>query len=341
MALIVNISNLQKAAKMACRSRKNREEVAEFLEDSERRLLELQAAVMNGTYRSSEYRMFVVNEHGKERLVVDLPLYPDRILHWAICLVVETPLNRKLIDQTYASRPGVGYHRAVRELSEYMREDSRLKYALLVDIRHFFPSIDKSILKKLRAVLKDVRLLELLDTIIDDYGLLGIPIGNRTSPMLANLYLSELDHALKERHHCHYYIRYMDDMVVLGYSKPWLHRIRKVMDGMLSDLGLEMKDNWQVFPIESRGVPFLGYRVFPDHVLIRKATKERMKKAAERISKEQAADSGYVMDLHDKGVVDSYRGALAWCDGKNLRKRYLDSVMKVNEERIDKRRQDI
>ena len=339
---VVDIGNLRQAAKMACRSRKNRDEVAEFQEDSERMILELQASLMDGTYRSSEYRMFTVNERGKERLVADLSLYPDRILHWAICLVVEAPLNSKLIDQTYGSRPGTGYHQAVMNLSRYMEGDTRIRYALLMDIRHFFPSIDKGILKqKLRQVLKDAHLLGLLDVVIDDYKLPGIPIGNRTSPMFANLYLSELDHAMKERYHCHYYVRYMDDMVVLGYSKPWLHRIRKVIDGMLSDVGLEMKSNWQVFPVESRGVPFLGYRVFPDHILIRKSTKERMKKAAGRIAWEQTTDPTYVMGPHDKGVVDSYKGALAWCNGKNLRKRYLDPLVKENKARIDKRRQDI
>ena len=253
-----------------------------------------------------------MDENGKMRLVADLPLYPDRILHWAVCLKAEDPINRKLIDQAYGSRPGTGHHMAVRQLSEYIKNDSRLKYALVADVRQFFPSIDKEILKaKLRRVLKDSSLLDLLDTIIDDYKLPGIPIGNRTSPMFANLYLSEMDHAMKERYHCHYYIRYMDDIVVLGYSKPWLHRMRETMSEMLADIGLRMKDNWQVFPIDSRGIPYLGYRVFSDHVLLKKPTKERMRKAADRISR-SLEDPEHVMDAHEVGVVRSYEGVLKW-----------------------------
>ena len=305
---VVDMDNLEEAARRACCSRKDRAEVEDFLSDKEGKLSCLKELLESGWYRSSEYRMFIVNEKGKERLVADLPLYPDRIVHWAVCLVAEGPLNRKLIDQTFGSRPGTGYHDAVRLVSDYIARDSRIKFVLSVDIRHFFASIDKQVLKcKLRAVLKDRHLLRLLDAIIDDYRLSGIPIGNRTSPMLANLYLSEIDHLLKEEHHCHYYVRYMDDIVILGYSKPWLHRIRDVLSGYLEDIGLTMKSNWQVYPIDSRGTSFLGYRIFSDHVLLKKDTKSRMKRAAGRIA-ERLEDPDYVMDRHDLGVVNSYHG---------------------------------
>lgn len=278
--------------------------------------------------------MFVTNEHGKDRLVADCPLYPDRILHWAICLVAEDPLNRTLIRQTYGSVPGTGHHAAVRKLYDYIQKDARARYALSVDVRHFFASIDKDVLKsKLRRTFKDRRFIDLMDIIIDGYTLSGIPIGNRTSPMLANLYLSQIDHAMKEDYHCHYYVRYMDDIVVLGYSTKWLHRIQRVLEGMMKDIGLEMKSNWQVYPIDSRGIPFLGYRIFSDHILLKKSTKRRIKTAARRIAR-YLETTGMPMDRHDQGTVHSYEGVLKWCDGKNLRRKVLDPLYRLEERNV-------
>ncbi len=334
-ASLTSMDNLREAAQRACRPRSYPDEVTSFQEDAEGNLERLRESLVGGFYASSEYRMFTIDERGKQRLVADLPLYPDRIAHWAICLALEGPLNRKLIDQAYGSRPGTGHHKAVRQLSEYISNDSRIRYALFVDIHHFFPSIDKDVLKqKLSAAVKDHEVVRLLDRIIDDYPLSGIPIGNRTSPMLANLYLSSMDHAMKEKHHCHYYVRYMDDIVVLGYSKPWLHRIRTVISDILSEIGLTIKGNWQVFPIDSRGIPYLGYRVFSDHVLLKKDTKVRMKRAAERISA-RLEDPEYVMDTHDLGTYHSYEGVLRWCDGINLERKVLKPLMEANKANIE------
>ncbi len=331
---LTSIDNLREAAKRACSSRKDKAETEEFRKNADCNLEKLRESLLDESYSSSEYRMFTVNENGKERLVADLPLYPDRILHWAVCLAVEEPMNRKLIDQAYGSRPGTGHHKAVRQLYGYIEDDSRIGYALFLDVHHFFSSIDKEILKeKVRSVLKDRNVIHLLDVIIDDYNLPGIPIGNRTSPMLANLYLSRMDHVLKEEHCCHYYLRYMDDIVVLGYSKPWLRRIKTVIDGQLAEVGLEAKGNWQIFPIDARGIQYLGYRVFSDHIMLKKRTKEKMKRAAGGISS-RLEDPGYVMDEHDMGVVRSYEGVLKWCDGRNLRKKVLNPLLEANEKNI-------
>ena len=331
---IVDMDNLRLAAKKACASRKDRNEVEAFKRDQERKLRFLRDDLLAGSYVPSEYRMFVTNENGKERLVADCPLYPDRILHWAICLVAEEPLNRTLIKQTYGSVPGTGHHAAVKKVYDYIQRDSRARYALSIDVRHFFASIDKDVLKgKIRRTFKDRLFIDLIDIIIDGYDLPGIPIGNRTSPMLANLYLSEIDHIMKERFHCHYYVRYMDDIVVLGYSTKWLHRIKRILEEMMKDVNLELKGNWQVYPIDSRGIQFLGYRIFTDHILLKKTTKQRMKTAARRI-KADLMITGRPMDRHDLGTVHSYEGVLRWCDGNNLRKQVLDPLYRLDDRNL-------
>lgn len=334
---IVDMDTLREAAKRSCRARRNKLEVAAFLEDEERKLSDLRDMLIDGSYHTSAYRFFRISENGKQRVIADLPLYPDRIVHWAVALAIEEPLNRKLIDQTYGSRPGGGHHRAVRQLERYVRGDSRVRYALSMDIRQFFPSIDREVLKsKLRDAVKDRRALELLELIVDEYPRDGIPLGNRTSPMLANLYLSDMDHEIKQRLRCHYYLRYMDDMVVLGYSKQWLHRIRRRVSEVLEGIGLELKGDWQVYPIEKRGIPYLGYRVYRTHTLLRKRTKNRMKRAMRRIRDAEG------LTVRDLGAIRSYEGVLSWCDGRHLAETAIGPALRAHgpERTADRRNPD-
>lgn len=327
--------NFETAAKNACKSRKDRIEVEAYLKKKDVLLPRLIRDVREHKYKSSKYRMFEVHEKGKTRLVADLPLYPDRILHWAIALSIENELNKKLIDQTHASRPGHGCHSAIMDLRNYLEKDNRIKYALQIDVRKFFPSMNKEMVKRrLREVLKDENMLRLLDSIIDDYPYEGIAIGNRISPMLANMVLSPLDHMIKEQYHAHYYVRYMDDIVILGYSKPWLHKIKNVMEKHLNEIGLEIKGNWQIYPIDSRGIQFVGYRLYSDHTLIRKNIKKRMKRRATQM--EQKLNAGGHLNKHDMGTIASYEGILKWCNGKNLQKTTFGKIRKLNEKNMNR-----
>ncbi len=330
-------ATLLKAAKMACSSRKNIREVEAFRERQDILLERLKQSLIDHSYRSSEYHVFKIRENGKVRDIADLPLYPDRICHWAIALAVEDKVNSKLIDQTHASRPNHGIHSAVSNIRKYLDRDDRIRYCLKMDVKKFFPSIDKAILKmKFRDVFKDRDLLIELDKIVDQYPYPGIAIGNRVSPLFANLYLSEIDHAMKEKHHCHYYERYMDDIVILGYSKQWLHKIREIMVSYLGDISLTMKENWQIFPIDSRGIDFVGYRIFTDHTLLRKRNKRKLCRACRRIN--ERLDAGCTMTSHDYGTLASYNGLLKWCDGYRLRQRTIGvTERKIEEKRVERR----
>lgn len=326
---IIDIETLRNASRFACRTRKDKNEVEEFLENKENNLLRLRQSLIDGTYRSSRYKMFTIHEKGKERRIADLPLYPDRILHWAICLACESETNKKLIDQTYASVPGRGYHDAVKKVYRYIRSDDKIRYVLVFDIRKFFQSISTDILKRrLSKTYRDERFLQLMFQLIDEYPESGIPIGNRYSPMLANLYLSKMDHALKEKYHVHYYVRFMDDCCILGYSKEWLHKILGIIKEQLHDIGLELKTNCQIFPLDSRGVHFLGYDIYSDHIRLRKETKKRMIDGLRDIRERQ--NDGDALTEHDKGVIASYNGVLMNCNGRRLYKKYIQPLLDQN-----------
>lgn len=334
---VVSMENIESAYENAKRGKTHYPDVATIENDRKGSLQRVRDMLISHSYRSSEYRTFTICENGKERLVADIPFYPDRIIHWAVMQIIEPIILNNLIDQTYAAIPGRGAHQALTKLDSYLK-DEKVRYCLKTDVRKFFPSIDKNLLKnKFRTKVKDRDVLWLLDSIIDQYPLPGIPIGNYTSQYFANFYLSEIDHIMKERYKCHYYLRYMDDIVILGYSKQWLHKMQCILDAEFQLIGLTMKGNWQIFPIEARGIDFLGYRTFKGFRLLRKKTKGRLKHAVSEVLADIELSGR--MSAHDRGRTASYNGVLAWCDSYRLRERtigLIEKALETNDKKTEK-----
>ena len=209
-----------------------------------------------------------------------------------------------------------------------------------MDVRKFFPSIDKDIMiRKLERKIKDPDVLWLCREIVYGFPYPGLPIGNYTSQYFANYYLSSVVRHMKQVFHCHYMVVYMDDMVILGSSKSWLRRVRKRMVMQLSENGLRIKDNWQIFPVDDRGVDFVGYRIFRDYTLLRTYTKRTM--ARKMHSLRSRMEQGHIFDEHDRGVVASYSGILGWCDGYRLFDRHIKPILEMITRREDEGLQSI
>jgi retron-type reverse transcriptase len=273
---IVCYDNLLLAFENASRGRSRRRDVVRFKSNLESNLLGLQQELMDGSYRTSEYTTFIVYEP-KERVIYRLP-FRDRVVHWAIMLVVEKIWISVFTRDTYSCIKGRGIHPLLKKLRRDMASDAEgTAYCLKIDVKKFYPSIDHCILKKvIRIKIKDSRLLSLLDEIIYSADA-GVPIGNYLSQFFANLYLAELDHRLKELHHVKYYYRYADDIVILASNKMDLHaHLSLIKDYLSSERRLAVKENWQVFPVSSRGVDFVGYVTYHTHCLARKANKQRL-----------------------------------------------------------------
>jgi RNA-directed DNA polymerase len=283
-------------------------------------LKRISETLMNKTYKTSPYVIETIIDKGKEREIYKLPYYPDRIVHWAIMLQIEDVFMRTFIRDTFASLPQRGIHDGLKRLHYAMHNKSETTYCLKMDVRKFFPSIDHAILKSLlRKKFKDEDLLWLLDEIIDSVnGEKGVPIGNYLSQYFANYYLTFFDHWLKEEKGVKRYFRYMDDMVILHPDKKFLHGLRVDIDDYLNtNLGLTLKDNWQVFPTFVRGIDFLGYRSFGDYTLLRKSTAKRLKRKMTLLyGKEMLSDS-------DMNCIASYKGWSKWCNGYNLERKYI------------------
>lgn len=318
---ICSLEVLKQASKDACEPRKDTLEVARYLPEENRLLAELQSDLLNHTYQPGDYNIYYKKERGKKRLIADQPLYPHRIVLCAIAIVIEDRLNRTLVWQTHAAIKGHGTHTVMMDMRRQIHNDPRFKYCLTMDIDQCYASIPPGRIKAMfREYIKDRELLDLLDRIIDAYnatGHPGIALGGRLSPLMANLYLSPLDHRIKEQLHCHAYARYMDNYFILGYSRQWLLKIQRNVSADLAELGLSLNSNWMVQPIsETQGVDMVGWIVYSNHVLIRRKTKIRMKRTFRRI--DAKLDRLQEPDDHDKGSIASYVGCLKWFDSWNL-----------------------
>ena len=277
---VVAFSNLLDVTRKAQRGKRDRRDVARFLFHLEPELFQLQDELRAGTYRMQPYRPMVIYEP-KERHI-SVAAFRDRVVHHAICNVLDPIFEACLVHDTYACRRGKGTHAAVKRAQTFAR---RLPYVLKCDIRKYFESIDHTVLKALlRRKLKDQRLLLLLDQIIAHpipagVSGRGVPIGNLTSQYFANFYLGELDHFVKERLRIKGYVRYMDDVLVFAASKPELHEILAAIRTYVQHaLRLELKEEaLRLMPV-TQGIPFLGFRIFPGMVRLQRKQWGRFKR---------------------------------------------------------------
>lgn len=327
---IYDLDNLKLAHRNARKDKAFYKEVKMVDSNEEFYLKQIQDMLINRSYVVSEYEIKTISDKGKERELMKLPYFPDRIIQWAVMLQIEHVFNQVFTDFTCASMPGRGIHRASHFLSKYMEDVQGTQFCLKIDVRKFYPSIDREVLKKLlQRKFKDWDLLELLYKLIDSVpGEKGVPIGSYLSQYLANFYLAYFDHWLKEEQKVKYVIRYMDDIVVLSDSKEFLHELKNRMDVYLrEELHLVIKDNWQVFPTRIRGIDFVGYRHFYGYKLLRKTTCKRFKKNMRAIRKK--SEAGKPLNYTDYCSVNSYKGWLKWCDSYRLSLRYLNPIQAV------------
>lgn len=323
---ICDIENLRLAHHNARKGKLNYKEVKYVDKDLDECLENIQQMLINHTYKTSEYEIFVKNDKGKEREIYKLPYYPDRIVHWAIMLQIEHIFMKSFSGFSHASIKGRGIHSALKQLNRYIKDEENTKYCLKVDVKKFFPNINHTILKKLlKNKFKDKELLNMLFEIIDSIeGEKGIPIGNYLSQYFANFYLTNFDNWLKHDKKVKYVIRYMDDIVILHSDKKYLHNLKLEIDKYLHDnLDLELKGNWQVFPTDARGIDFVGYRHFRSYKLLRKSTCKNMKCKLNKLRNKK------YLNFKENCTINSYLGWLKWCNSFNLKKKYINPLIKI------------
>lgn len=292
---IYAFANLYQAFRAARKGGKRKKvAVASFEFDLEHHLLELETELRQQTYQPGGYTNFYIYEP-KRRLVSAAP-FEDRVVHHALCRVIQPIWEARFINTSFACRVGKGTHKALDQAQAWVRS---YKYALQGDIVKFFPSIDHQILRGFLAHhLADRQVMWLIDQILnsgagilaaeypptyfpgDDLFALnrprGLPIGNLTSQFWANVYLHQLDMFVKQSLRCRAYLRYMDDFVLFSNDKAQLHAWKRAIEDFLATrlrLVLHPKKSL-VFPVKV-GLDFCGFRLYPTHRRLRRSAIRR------------------------------------------------------------------
>jgi retron-type reverse transcriptase len=313
---ICSMENLSLAHINAKKGKSHYTEVKIVNQNPEKYLSRIRDNLLNQTYKTSAYRTKIVREP-KERLIYVLPYYPDRIVHHAIMQVIQPIWDRVFIRDLYSSIPGKGLHKASYRLRGFLADRINTKYCLKFDVSKFYPSIRHDILYNLiQHKIKCKDTLWLLHEIIESLpGERNVPIGNYLSQYFGNIYLNEFDHWLKEEVGIRYYMRYCDDGVLLDRDKDYLNAVlRDITYYMKEKLDLSLNNKTQLFPVDSRGIDFLGYRTFRNYTLLRKSAARRFK------SQIRLIESGR-RGLDPETVVSSIMSHYGWikhCDGWNL-----------------------
>ncbi|MBN1485614.1 MAG: RNA-dependent DNA polymerase [Chloroflexia bacterium] len=280
---VVSFANLHEAYRKAAKGKRGQPNVASFELELEANLFRLQEELESKTYHPGPYYSFYISDP-KRRLISAAP-FRDRVVHHALCNIIEPIFERSFIADSYANRVGKGTHKALDRCQQFARQ---YHYVLQCDLVQFFPSIDHTVLRDiLGRKIGDRDVLELVDLVLaggagildGEYDMVyflgddlfararprGLPIGNLTSQFWANCYLSPLDHYIKRELGCPSYLRYVDDFCCFSDDKAqlwhWKEQIRRFLQGLR--LTLHERES-TVYPVET-GIPFLGFRIYPTH----------------------------------------------------------------------------
>ncbi len=321
---VCSFESLRTSALRAAKAKRSKTPVALFLQDLEHEVIELEKELLEKSYQPRPYRTFRIYEP-KERMICAAE-FRDRVVHHAVCSVLEPIFEQTLIHDTYACRRNKGPLQAVKRARAFCR---RYNYFLKLDVHKYFDSVDHGVLKdQLRRKVKDPDLIRLLDVFIDhpvpwtEPGK-GIPIGNLTSQHFANFYLSGLDHFIKEVLRIEGYVRYMDDLVLWADEKDTLWDAATRIETYLKErLYLEIKSgSLYVAPIQ-QGLPFLGFRIFPAVIRIARPGWRRFRRKVQFRGRALAA--GEIDGETWTRSMSSLVGFMRQADTRNLRASFFD-----------------
>lgn len=347
---ICSFENLYKAYLNARKNKRFRDEVLGFTNNLEEYLFDIQKDLVNHTYKVGQYREFYVYEP-KKRLVMALP-FKDRVIQWAIYQVINPMFSKGYITDSYACIEGRGTHQAVQRLHYWLKKVNRKPgkwYYLKLDISKYFYRIDHEVLvKMLQKKIQDKQLMKLLENIIfseTSFGLelgtidpaerdkrvaqCGMPIGNLTSQMFANIYLNELDQYIKRELKVHHYIRYMDDMILLADDKKLLHEYKTLIDTFLNEkLKLNLNNKTAIRPI-TLGIEFVGFKIWATHIKLRKSTALKMRRRLNSLKKQYFKGKVELSDV--QATVNSYMGMMKYCNSYSLKNKLFEGLVLKRE----------
>ena len=347
---ICDYENLYNSFLEARKGKRYRDDVLAYTANLESNLIITQNELLWSTYKVGPYRPFYVTEP-KLRLVMALQ-FKDRVVQWAIYRCLNPVYDKQFIEDSYACRIGKGTHKAADRLQYWLRQVNRKPgkwYYLKLDISKYFYRVDHAILFEiLKKRITDERLMQLLREVINcedtKFGLpagmspeectedmwlsdVGMPIGNLTSQLFANIYLNELDQFAKHELKTHFYVRYMDDVIILSDDKKFLNQIKNEIQRFLSEnLHLDLNKKTVVRPV-TLGIDFVGFKMWATHRKLKKQTARKIIRKVKHMCEEMNA--GNMTKEAFMRSVASYRGLLQHCDSYGLRRKLNEIYLKA------------
>ncbi len=321
--------NLMKAHILSRKGKNYKKEVILFNLKQEEYIKWLYQQLKNGTYNHSGYRVFYIQEPKPRK--VEASKYIDRIVHrWIVDSFLDKYFISQFIENSYACIKNRGMHKAAIDVQNTMKHCSRIwdeYYIIKMDIRKYFQNIDKDILMSiLKRKVKEEKLVKLLENIVfSNSGKKGIPIGNYTSQIFANIYLNELDQYVKHKLKCKYYFRYMDDAIIFVKTKPEAKKILETIQIFLEEeLELELNEKTQIFK-SKQGVNFCGYKINQYRIKIRDRGKKAIKRKIKNLTKE--IKDGNLTTQEASKYISGHLGYIKIANTKNLEEKifYTDN----------------
>lgn len=322
---IYNLGNIEKAIYNASKGKREQRRVKLVLDNIDYYANEIQDMLINKTFIPSKPEIKTIKDgvNKKTRIIYKPNFYPDQIIHWSLMLHLEPVIMKSMYAYNCGSIPKRGTSFGQKAIRKWLDNDHKnTKWCLKMDVRKFYPSINNDLLKQMfRKKIKDKDCLQLIDSIIDSNK--GQPIGYFTAQWFSNFFLEELDHLIKGSLGVKYYVRYVDDLVLLGSNKRKLHKVRRSVETYLNSIDLELKGNWQVFKPSDRGIDFLGLRFFHNRTILRKRTALRIKRRMNKIYKK-----GHLNEK-DASAIVSYWGWIKRSNSFNFYHKNIKPIVSI------------
>jgi len=351
---IASFDNLYQAYLSAAKGKRFRSEVLSFSSCLEDNLFALRDELESEAYKVGLYREFYVSEP-KKRLVMAIP-FRDRVVQWAVYRILNPVISKGYIADSFACIEGRGIHSASKRLKHFAklvcRENGGSGYYLKLDISKYFYRVNHAILMRLlHEGFADGPLLRLLEKIICSdtlFGLsegsapgdgserirgVGMPIGNLTSQMFANLYLNELDQHAKRKMRIRRYVRYMDDIVALSGDKAQLRAYKEEIERFAAvALKLSLNNKTVLRPL-SHGIGFCGFKIWGTHIKLRKPTAMKMRRRLRKLQRDYALRKAGLADV--RSTIASYNGMLLHCDSRRLSRKIFGTLSEDGVEQCE------
>ena len=330
---LCSYENLETAFNRARRGKTLKDYVIEFEAKLKENLLQLRTELLLQTYQPQPLKTFILRDPKTRK--ISKSAFRDRVIHHAICNIIESVFDKRFIHDSFANRMRKGTINAVKRFDEFKRKVSQNNtvrcYVLKADVKSYFDTVNHRILLGILGKrIKDERVMWLIKRILDNHKgentNKGMPLGNLTSQFFANVYLNELDQFVKHKLRAKYYIRYVDDFVILHQSRKVLEEYKEQTDVFLREkLDLKLHpDKSQVLKLE-KGVGFLGFRVFYHHKLLVKKNMRKFEKRMEQMKYEYKDEK-----LDREKVIEKFEGWLAYATHANTYKYRKRMTSKFN-----------